>query len=194
MADVMFENPLGIGASFLFKRHVKVRKGTVTTIDSVKLRMDQTGIGLSVMLDSGDFTTQFPDYRKGDAFELFLATRAMEEVYIYNKFVHHFVFLPDHPEPNALEVTKFRSNDSHNLAPFEFLTAKVEKSPARNTLEIGIDARALYGFDGAAEMKGRIAFRVYRHKENPLHFPHDFDRGRIETNPAVWALLEYTPS
>lgn len=191
---MLFDEDVSLDPSFLFSQAILLEKNVKKKVpllgkeQNIVITLSTQWISFEIPFSKRSFTSFFPDYSKGDAFELFLATRSMEDVFIYNKFVHHFVFLPGHEKPNAFEITKFRSHDGHDLASFRTLSCTQQEGSSM--IEAVIQKNALYGFDlQNQQLFWKIAFRIYQKGEPVIDFPHRFSQTRVESSPALWANL-----
>lgn len=90
----------------------------------------------------------FPDWEKGDSLELFVDTRDVKTSGFLTRFCHHFVFLPKPIEGIiAKEVTRFRTEDKHELCDEELLEVKTEFYKKSYQFTIFIPKECLHGYD-----------------------------------------------
>lgn len=133
----------------------------------------------------------YPDISRGDSVELFIDTRDVKTTGFATKFTHHFFFLPQEIDGHkAGEITRFRSEDAHDLCnPKDLhLKAKIEKNGY--FLSIFIPSQCLYGYD--PEQFGRIGFtyRINRLGKPGQHFSVLSQEFKIEQQPSLWSSVQ----
>lgn len=136
---------------------------------------------------------QFPNVRDGDSIELFFDTRDVKNGPI-TKFCHHFCFLAEPHGSNgesvqALEMTKFRGDDSHPIAPPELLFVTTEKRGKETEIRIFIPKEVLWGYDPAAFNRLGFTYRINRANDSPQFFSQAGLEVSIEQYPSYWASL-----
>jgi len=127
---------------------------------------------------------------EGDSIELFLDTRDMKTKSTISKFCHHFVFFPTLSQNfYGKEITRFRSDDTHNLCHPEDLnvTPKIEKKGYSLMIEIPKDC--LHGFDPLNFPRIGFTYQINRTGGKPQHFAVSSDEYAIEQSPSVWGTL-----
>lgn len=137
---------------------------------------------------------QYPDVSKGDSVELFFDTRDLKTSGFNTRFCHHFFFLPEAIDGHiAGEITKFRTEDAHELCDPADLELKVKKSSKGYSLEIFIPANCLHGYD--PEQFGRLGFtyRINRSHGEPQHFSVLSGEYVLEQQPSLWSSLSLVP-
>ena len=82
---------------------------------------------------------------EGDFLDLFIDTRDLKNSNVITRFCHHFIIYPE--EEGGVEVTRFRGDDSHELADPSLFSVKTTVKRSSYTFEIGIPKEALYGYD-----------------------------------------------
>lgn len=128
------------------------------------------------------------ELEEGDFFELFIDTRDMKSSNVITRFCHHFIFYPY--EETGIEATRFRSDESHELADSTLLRIKTEKKRTSYQCEINIPKEALHGY--APEEFKRLGFSYRFQKKNgeKKHFNLSSNFFNLEKHPALWATLE----
>ena len=127
---------------------------------------------------------------EGDRIEIFLDTRDMKTKSQISKFCHHFVFSPAlNQNFYGREVTRFRSDDTHNLCHPEDLsvTPKIEKKGYSMRIEIPKDC--LHGFDPLNFPRIGFTYLINRTEGKPQHFSVSSSEYSIEQSPSVWGTL-----
>ncbi|MEM7174880.1 MAG: hypothetical protein AAF443_02985 [Chlamydiota bacterium] len=130
----------------------------------------------------------FPNFRRGDSLEFLINTRELTKVSVVTRFCHHFVFLPEEIENiQAHEVTRFRADDTHDLADPKLFIVKVTPSRLEYRMEIEIPNAALYGYDPETVTAIGFAYRVNRADGEPQHLPLSSRFFNLEKHPDLWA-------
>lgn len=133
----------------------------------------------------------FPDIAKGDGVEIFIDTRGIETAAIIHKYCHHFVFLPKEKDGVVgAEVTRFRTEDKHELAPPDKLQVNSEFSSKSYTMHILIPESCLFGYDPFEYRKIGLATIIHRPAKDPQHFPLSTFSYKLESSPALWAKFQ----
>lgn len=146
------------------------------------------GLHFLVHSKSGKGQAFFPDVTRGDSAELFIDTRDIKTSGVVNKFCHHFFFLPN--AVNDLdkgEITRFRTEDSHELCTSKDLFLESESSDKGYELKIFIPAACLYGYDPREFNRLGFTYRINRLSGAPQHFSVISEEFPIEQQPSLWA-------
>lgn len=131
-----------------------------------------------------------PRFEQGDAFELFIDTRDMKNAGFLTKFCHQFVFLPQAiDEIQAQEITRFRTEDKHELCNPSDLKVETQISRKSYALKIFIPSQCLHGYDPTTFKKLGFTYVVHRFGNDPQHFSLSSKYMAIEQNPSLWASL-----
>ncbi len=130
------------------------------------------------------------DWSKGDSIELFLDTRDMKTKSTVSKFCHHFVFFPALSQNfYGREVTRFRSDDMHNLCHPEDLNVDPKIGKKSYTLLIEIPKDCLYGYDPLNFPRIGFTYQINRTGAAPQHFAVSSEEYAIEQSPSTWGTL-----
>jgi len=124
---------------------------------------------------------------EGDFIDLFIDTRDLKNSNVITRFCHHFIFYPE--EEEGVEVTRFRGDDSHDLADPSLFSVKTEVKRSTYSFEIGIPKEALYGYDPAEFKRLGFTYRFQKKSGEKQHFNLSSDLFQIEKHPALWASL-----
>jgi hypothetical protein len=144
----------------------------------------------SVLVKSPMTSSSFPDYDKGDAIEVFIDTRDNKKVGCPTRFCHQFVFLPFEVDGvTALEVTRFRPEDAHELCEASLLHTDVKKEKEGYSLFFTLPKDVLHGYDPLQFPRLGFAYKVHRYKKEAGHFPFSSKRFSPLQNPSLWASL-----
>ncbi len=132
----------------------------------------------------------FPEYTKGDAFELFIDTRNNKKAGFVNRFCHKFVFLGQEAnEVRALEMTKFRSEDAHPLCDSEDIIQQVKKKKDGYEIAFTLPGGILHGYDPTQFSELGLAYRIHGFKGKPQNFPFSGRYTDPLQHPSLWASL-----
>lgn len=131
----------------------------------------------------------YPQVHLGDSVELFIDTRDIKTSGYNTRFCHHFFFLPEALEGRqAGELTRFRSEDAHELCDPDELRVKSVVKKNEYTLHVFIPATCLQGYD--PDQFGRLGF-TYRinHAGYSQHFSVVTQEYQLEQQPSLWSSL-----
>lgn len=161
----------------------------------VALGWSEKGIFVSVFSEEPTRELHFPDFRKGDSLELFIDTRDVKTVAHVTRFCHHFCILPEILDENAesiqaLEVTRFRGDDSHPLADPQHLIVESEKKRRGYQLHVFISQEALFGYDPTQFDRLGFTYRINRTRNEPQYFSAAGSDVVIENQPSLWASVK----
>jgi hypothetical protein len=132
----------------------------------------------------------YPDIEKGDSVEIFIDTRDRKTSGYATRFCHHFFFLPEAVEGRqAGELSRFRTEDTHELCDPEELKVQSFNQKNNYTLQIFLPIQCLHGYD--PEQFDRIGFtyRINRPNDPPQHFTVVSEDYQIEQQPSLWGSL-----
>jgi hypothetical protein len=124
----------------------------------------------------------------GDQLELFMDTRDLKTSNVITRFCHHFSF--DLEEMTGAEVTRFRGEDSHELADSDLITIKTEVKRTSYRVEIALPKEILYGYDPVEFKRLGFCYRFKRKNGENEHFNLSSDYFNLEKHPALWASME----
>lgn len=137
----------------------------------------------------GSFTdVSFPNYRKGDSFEIFIDTRDNKTA-SFTKFCHHFVFFPKEVEEYyGIEITKGRIDDMHQNCDPSLLDVNILFNRNSYEYNIFLPKQVLTGFDSSLSKLG-FSYRINRKGEAAQNFTTSSDLS-LEKNPNLWASVD----
>lgn len=134
--------------------------------------------------------SQHPQVSFGDSVELFIDTRDVKTSGYNTRFCHHFFFLPESIEGvQAGEITRFRTEDTHELCNPKELVIKGEIKAKSYQLQIFIPSQCLYGYDPDQFDRLGFSYRINRFNSTPQHFSVTSDDYQIEQQPSLWSSL-----
>lgn len=157
-----------------------------------KVAMGWNKEGLEFLVESGKPVRHctYPDITRGDSCEIFIDTRDVKSAGFNTRFCHHFFFLPEAVEGHhAGEITRFRTEDVHELCDPKELKVKAHIKPNAYILNIFIPAQCLYGYD--PEQFDRIGFtyRINRPEGPAQHFSVITEDYQIDQQPSLWSSV-----
>lgn len=134
--------------------------------------------------------SSFPSIAQGDSIEIFIDTRDVKTAGFNTRFCHHFYFLPEETEGHlAGEITKFRTEDAHDLCnPADLKVISLFKKNGYS-LQIFIPALCLFGYDPEQFNRLGFAYRINRAQGLPQHFCVVSDEYQIDQQPSLWSSL-----
>ncbi len=133
----------------------------------------------------------YPKFSEGDALELFFDTRNLKEAGFPTRFCHHFLILPQEVQGvRALELSRFRGEESHPLCDPEKIEVLFRESSKEYFLDLHFPAEILHGYDPQVCDRLGFTYTVHRFKGNPQNFAVSSDYVSIAQNPSLWASCE----
>jgi hypothetical protein len=156
----------------------------------VALCWDQEGICLEAYVDKPFEEAYYPFFSKGDALEFFFDTRDLKTAGFATRFCHHFVILPQSvQEIQAIEITHFRTEDTHPLCDPKDLFVHTTFEKNAYAVRVLIPAHCLHGYDPKSCDKMGFTYRIHRPLGRPQHFSASSDHFSLEQSPRLWATL-----
>lgn len=152
---------------------------------------NENGIEALVNVKEPFHHSSYPDVMRGDSVELFFDTRDVKTSGFNTKFCHHFFFLPEAYEGHqAGEITRFRTEDVHELCDPSDLLVKAQVKSNSYMLHIFIPSQCLYGYDPDQFDRLGFTYRINRAHGAPQHFSATSDEYQIEQQPSLWSSLK----
>ncbi len=165
--------------SFLFSEE-EFAKGAVA--------WSEGGLYFDFLVESKMQESFFPNFRDGDALELFIDTRDLKSAGSATRFCHHFVFLPKETDGiRCQEVTRFRTDDTHVLCDADQLEFHVDPSKTGYKMSIHIPSACLHGYDPLVFDRIGFSYLISRYDDQPQSFVVSSQEYTIEQNPSLWA-------
>jgi len=135
--------------------------------------------------------TFFPEVSRGDSVELFIDTRDVKTSGFNTKFCHHFFFLPEVADGRDRgEITRFRTEDAHELCNFNELELKSQITRKGYALKIAIPAHCLHGYDPREVGRLGFTYRINRFNGAAQHFSVHTDEFPVEQQPSLWSSVK----
>lgn len=150
----------------------------------------QEGLYFSVDVKRGVERCLYPEIRSGDSIELFIDTRDNKNAGCNHRFCHHFFFLPR--ETNGVtagEITRFRTEDTHDWCESTDLVVLSELHENSYSLYIFIPSHCLQGYD--PDHFDRLGF-TYRINSPAAtqHFSVSSCDYAVDQQPSLWASVK----
>jgi hypothetical protein len=155
----------------------------------VGLYYNDEGIGGRIEAEIPFTGSEYPDFQKGDALELFIATKDMKKASSVSRFCHHFVLFPvEIASFYGKELSHFRQEDSRPISdplPIEMVSDFDKKT---YSMDFFIPKEALYGFEDRTEVMS-FTYVLHSPKMKPQEFSVSYDNFQIAQMPSLWASL-----
>jgi hypothetical protein len=133
----------------------------------------------------------YPRFSEGDSLELFIDTRDLKAAGFIHRFCHHFLILPQEVQGiRVLEITHFRTEDSHPLCDPAEIRVDVRFDKKGYDMQIFIPTSCLHGYDPDHFDRLGFTYRFNRYRGDPQHFTLRSEDWAIEQNPRLWASLK----
>ncbi len=134
---------------------------------------------------------RYPRYEEGDSLELCFDTRDLKDVGFVHRFCHHFLILPQEVQGvRALEITRFRTDDTHPLCDPEELEVATEFGKERYSMTLEIPSSCLHGYDPLSLDHIGFTYRINRRRGSSQHFALSSHREQFQNHPALWSSLK----
>lgn len=165
-----------------------------TSFADIALGWNDKGIQIAVFFHDLMEHPDFPDIQSGDSVEIFIDTRDVKTSGYTTRFCHHFFFLPAPVKTNgdfiqAGEITRFRTDDVHELCDPNSLIVKGQTKKNRTLMSIEIPSACLHGYDPMQFDRLGFTYRINRYRGYPQFFAASSDEFPIEQHPSVWASI-----
>lgn len=158
---------------------------------TVSMGWNKEGIEVLVNVDHPIEQCSFPDVTQGDSVELCFDTRDVKTSGFNTRFCHHFYFLPEAVEGNrAGEITRFRTEDTHELCDSKELKVSTQSSAKKYTMKIFIPSQCLHGYDPDQFDRLGFTYRINRFHGEPQHFSVVTEEYQIEQQPSLWSSVK----
>lgn len=157
----------------------------------VKMGWNEDGLEFLVLVNQSYQKSIYPTLTAGDSFEIMIDTRNVKTSGYNTRFCHHFYFLPESIDGHqAGELTRFRTEDAHDLCSPSELKVIFQKNVKNYSLKIFIPALCLHGYDPEQFNQLGFTYRVNRFNDAPQHFSAVSKDYQIEQQPSLWSSLK----
>lgn len=158
----------------------------------VALGWSKEGLEIAVHADVENVRCGYPNFSGGDSVELMIDTRDVKTSGYNTRFCHHFFFLPEAVDGvQAGEITRFRTEDTHELCDPKDLQIKTHSHAEGYHLSIFIPSHCLFGYDPDQFSRLGFTYRINASTHVPQHFSVLSDEFQIEQQPSLWASLTF---
>lgn len=149
------------------------------------------GVEVYVLVDQPMVKSSYPDIQRGDSVELFFDTRDVKTTGFNTRFCHHFFFLAESLEGRQTgEITRFRTEDVHELCDPNELKVKVQSRSESYAMQIFIPSQCLHGYDPDQFNRLGFTYRINRASGKPQHFSVISGEYQIEQQASLWSSLQ----
>lgn len=157
----------------------------------IALGWNHEGIEAFVKINDPFQQIKYPDIAKGDSVELFLDTRDVKTSGYNTRFCHHFFFLPEAVEGRAAgELTRFRTEDRHELCDPADLQVSASFKDSGYQLNLFIPSQCLHGYDPDQFNRLGFTYRINRAQGGSQHFSVTSEEYQLEQQPSLWSSLK----
>lgn len=157
----------------------------------VAMGWNHEGIEFLVTAKVPYIQASYPNMTSGDSVELFLDTRDVKTSGFNTRFCHHFFFLPEAVESQvAGEITRFRTEDVHELCNPKDLNVKAVLKNNGYAMHILIPIQCLFGYDPEQFSRVGFTYRINRASGLPQHFSVISDEYQVEQQPSLWSSIQ----
>lgn len=157
----------------------------------VYLGWNLEGIEAQVTIREAYTQSVFPDVTAGDSVELFIDTRDVKTSGFNTRFCHHFFFLPEAVDGRiAGEMTRFRTEDTHELCDPSELKVSAQLKANSYVLQIFIPSSCLHGYDPEQFSRIGFAYRINRAQGSSQHFSVVTEDYQLEQQPSLWSSVK----
>lgn len=148
------------------------------------------GIAVQASISEPFKLVSYPELTRGDSVELFFDTRDVKTSGYNTRFCHHFFFLPEAVEGHrAGEITRFRTEDKHDLCDSNELQVDVKFKNYNYDMHIFIPSQCLYGYDPDQFDRLGFTYRINRAGGESQHFSVISQDFQLEQQPSLWSSL-----
>jgi len=157
----------------------------------IALGWSPLGIEIFAVIDKPYEKSIFPNAELGDSLEVCIDTRNVKTSGFNTRFCHHFYALP--AQVNGIyagELTKFRTEDAHDLCDSSKLHVKAEFAKKHYLLHLFIPAECLHGYDPDQFDQLGFTYRLNRYHGSPQHFSVSSAEFPFEQQPSLWSSVK----
>ncbi len=157
----------------------------------VAIAWNSEGLELFCHINAEYQFSSYPEVMRGDSVEIFIDTRDVKTSGFNTRFCHHFFFFPKMIDGHqAGEITRFRTEDTHELCDPNELIVKSQMKKSQYSMQIFIPAQCLYGYDPEQFNRMGFTYRINRAEGPSQHFSVVTDEYQIEQQPSLWSSLK----
>ena len=160
------------------------------TFAQVAFGWSSDGIELFIAIDQPYLKSTFPQDDTGDSVELCIDTRDVKTSGYNTRFCHHFFFLPEAVEGlQAGELTKFRTEDAHELCDPLDLKVQCTFKQKSYIMQCFIPTNCLNGYDPAQFDRLGMTYRINRANGPSQQFSVVTEDYKFQEQPSLWSSV-----
>jgi len=161
-----------------------------TSYAKIALSWSALGIEVLCLVDQEYRASSYPELSLGDSLEVCIDTRNVKSSGFNTRFCHHFFCLVQPLEGvQAGEITKFRTEDQHELCDSKELQIKSTLRKSSYELNFFIPKSCLQGYDPEQFDHMGFTYRLNRCRGEPQHFSVRSDDYAWEQQPSLWSSV-----
>lgn len=158
----------------------------------VALGWSPEGLEIFAFIEGSYSRSVYPQLEKGDSLEVCIDTRDVKTSGYNTRFCHYFFFLPEAVEGRqAGELTKFRTEDAHELCNSSDLIVKSTLKAGKYFLQCLIPAHCLHGYDPEQFDRMGMTYRINRAGAASQHFSVTSEDYKFQEQPSLWSTVGY---
>ncbi len=156
----------------------------------VSMGWNEDGLFFTVLSKRPYKQSMYPSVERGDSFEVFIDTRDVKTASFNTRFCHHFFCLPEDIEGiQAGEITRFRTEDKHDLCDPNELSVRSDLLPKGYSLQFHIPAHCLHGYDPEQFNRLGMTYRINTLQGEQQHFSVSSNDFNIDQQPSLWSSV-----
>lgn len=156
----------------------------------VAMAWSKEGVELLVHVEQAYQESSYPQIDRGDSFEFCIDTRDVKTSGYNTRFCHHFFCLPEAVDGRqAGEITRFRTEDFHELCDPNDLKVRTQLKKDEYFLQIFVPAQCLHGYDPDQFDRIGFTYRINRADSLPQHFTVLSTDYQFEQQPSLWSSV-----
>lgn len=158
---------------------------------SLALVWNFLGLELLAIVDKPYEKSFYPGLEQGDSLEVCVDTRNVKTSGYNTRFCHHFFALPSPVNGiEAGEITRFRTEDAHELCDHKALVVASQSQKNQYLLHFFIPALCMHGYDPEQFDQIGFSYRLNRVSGPPQHFSVHSKEYVWEQQPSLWSSVK----
>jgi hypothetical protein len=154
----------------------------------VALGWNEEGLEIYARINQPFQKSSYPQLERGDSLEVCVDTRNIKTSGYNTRFCHHFFCLAEHNDSRQCgEITKFRTEDTHELCNPNDLKALATFKKSYYILQFFIPSHCLFGYDPEQVNMLGFTYRINRSGGRSQHFSVTSEDYQFEQQPSLWA-------
>ncbi len=167
------------------------KKAKIDGSARVHMAWDMQGLSFRFQVPyEGTFRCVHPNIQEGDSIELFIDTRNVKTSRSTHRFFHHFFFLPERIDGiQCGEITKFRSLDTHPLAPQKEFGLAIITQDGQYVMDIHIPSHCLHGYHPEVGEQLGLCYTINRYQKRPYSWPFSEEQASLCYQPHLFPTI-----